>query len=458
MLSRVFRLPLNAARYFPIILMFLCFAGAAANAAESSRDLPEPLTLRDALGFAREAHPAIAESLARRRRAEAELALAEADDNLSIGADARLRFIDPARLALDPSSNDSGIGLLVEKRLYDAGRTASAIQGARLALASRRLEFVDSLRQRYLDILAAYFDVLLADLTYIRDNEAMSIQFVRLDKQRNAHELGRVSDLALARAEDDYQRVRARRAASESNQRLARQRLASLLNRPDSLPSDLEMLEIRLGDRPVPEFEPLLARALEANPRLLALRQRLAAAIAAVDEARNAYGPEVHARLRAGAWYRDSGSRHPLSAELSLAVPLHTGGRRSAAIAEARADASLARARLAGYRLRLREQLLEQVLAISRLKVSLKRQSALADRTDLELDQSRALYEMEVNSDLGDAMVNVSAARLEASRVSFDLALAWLRLKVLTGEELDEKRIEALLAGNDGPLAAPAAE
>ena len=455
MLSRVLRLPLNAARYFPIILMFLCFTGAAA---EAPRELPEPLTLKDALGFAREAHPLLAESLANRRRAEAGLALAEADDNLSIGVDARLRFIDPARLALDQSSNDSGIGILVEKRLYDAGRTASAIRGARLALAGRQLEFVDSQRQRYLDILAAYFDVLLADLTYIRDNEAMSIQFVRLDKQRNAHELGRVSDLALARAEDDYQRVRARRAASESNQRLARQRLASLLNRPDSLPSDLEMLEIRLGDRPVPDFEALLARALENNPRLLALRRKLASAVAAVDEARNAYAPEVNARLRAGAWHRDSGSRHPLSAELSLAVPLHTGGRRSAAIAEARADVSLARARLAGYRLRLREELLEQVLAISRLKVSLERQNALADRTDLELDQSRALYEMEVNSDLGDAMVNVSAARLEASRVGFDLALAWLRLKLLTGEELDEKRIEALLAGNVEPLAATAAE
>ncbi len=457
MLSRVVRLPLNAGGYLPLILVFLLVSGAV-KAAESPPGLPEPLTLKAALGFAREAHPALAESLARRRRAEARLAVAEADDNLDIRVDARLRFIDPARLALDPSSNDSGIGILAEKRLYDAGRAASAIQGARQILASRELEFVDGQRQRYLDILAAYFDVLLADLTYIRDNEAMSVQFVRLDKQRNRHELGQVSDLMLTRAEDDYQRVRARRAVSELNQRLARQRLASLLNRPDSLPSDLEMPEVRLGDRSAPDFEQLLARALENNPRLLAMRRRLAAAVAAVDEARNVYGPEVSARLRAGAWRRDTGSRHPLSVELSLTVPLHTGGRRSAAIAEARAEVSLARARLAGYRLRLREQLLERVLAISRLKVELERQLALADRTDLELDQSRALYEMEVNSDLGDAMVNVSAARLEASRAGFDLALAWLGLMVLTGEDLDEKRIEALLAGDIGPLATASAE
>ena len=52
---------------------------------------------------------------------------------------------------------------------------------------------------------------------------------------------------------------------------------------------------------------------------------------------------------------------------------------------------------------------------------------------DLYLDRSRAIYEMEVKTDLGDAMVRLSEAQLADARNRFARALAWERLKVLTG-------------------------
>lgn len=434
--------------------VWLLFVLGTACAGEDLAPLPEPLSLGAALELAaRSSHPELAEARARQRRAESRLEQAEADDDWRLDVEARLRLIDPDARALDQSVNDSRLGIALDKRLYDFGYTEAAIDSARHAVEEQRLALFDARRRRLLVTLRAFFDVLLADLAYSRDNEAMSVQFVRLDKKRNAHELGQVSDLALARAEDDYQRARVARAASELKQRLARQRLANALNRPRGLPSELEEPELGIAALPAPDFDPAIERALRHNPRLRALRERVSAATAALAQARRAEGPVLRARLGARAWQRESTSHHPLRAELRLDVPLYTGGRRAAAVAEARAGLDLARARLASYRLSLRERVLDRVLAISRLKVALERQQVLADRRDLELDRSRALYEMEVNTDLGDAMTQISAARLARRREQYELALAWVELKLLMGDELNEQKLRALLAGDGGESA-----
>jgi hypothetical protein len=61
---------------------------------------------------------------------------------------------------------------------------------------------------------------------------------------------------------------------------------------------------------------------------------------------------------------------------------------------------------------------------------------ALLDYRDLYLDRSRALYEMEVKTDLGDSMVEVSEARLKFAKVKFNTALTWARLDALIGNEV----------------------
>jgi hypothetical protein len=53
---------------------------------------------------------------------------------------------------------------------------------------------------------------------------------------------------------------------------------------------------------------------------------------------------------------------------------------------------------------------------------------------DLYLDRSRALYELEVKSDLGDAMTRVTEAQWLAAQVEFRLALTWARIDALTGD------------------------
>ena len=66
---------------------------------------------------------------------------------------------------------------------------------------------------------------------------------------------------------------------------------------------------------------------------------------------------------------------------------------------------------------------------------------------DLYLDLSRALYEQEVQADLGDAMVKSSEARLRTAETEFAIARTWARIGLLTGKAPEDMTANMLDGG-----------
>ena len=64
------------------------------------------------------------------------------------------------------------------------------------------------------------------------------------------------------------------------------------------------------------------------------------------------------------------------------------------------------------------------------------------DFRDLSLDKHRALYEMEVATNLGDAMVAISEVQFKQAEVDFNLALAWMELDLITGKGVQGESLE----------------
>jgi hypothetical protein len=58
---------------------------------------------------------------------------------------------------------------------------------------------------------------------------------------------------------------------------------------------------------------------------------------------------------------------------------------------------------------------------------------AQKDYRELDLDRSRALYELEVKTNLGTAMVEYTGAEREMVMTDFRIVLAWEQLDSLTG-------------------------
>jgi len=402
--------------------------------------LPEPLTLAAALAVADAEHPELAISQARRDAADAGLqeTLGLGDPQLSLVGE--LRYVEPPSGIGDPAHNDSQARLVARQRLYDFGYSDAREQAASDALQGADWDLLDARQRHRLAVMQAFFDVLLADLNFTRDNEAIAVAYIALDRARDRQKLGQVSDVQLLELDSEYQQVRQSWNRSKLRQQITRARLAQLLNRPDSPPSELQMPDPVDTRAPLPDEAELQQLALADNPKLQALRARVQAAEQQLAAANKAYGPVLHGELGAATYARKLGSRNDWEAGLVLEVPLYTGRAGDAAAAKARAELAARRAELQLAELELRHSVLENRLTLDDLKVRMEQVDKLGDYRELYLDRSRALYEMEVKTDLGDAMVQMSLVRLERAKVEFDWRLTQARLAAYTGRLIEDKQ------------------
>ncbi|SCZ62867.1 TolC family protein [Thiohalomonas denitrificans] len=395
--------------------------------------LPEPLTLEHALSLAERGPTDVAQARADLEYSQAEERLAQSRTGVNVALEGRLRWVEPSEVAADQSNGDHRGSLFVRKNLYDFGRSAAEESAAEGLGKASRLRYTDVVRQRRIAIMEAYFDVLLADLEFARDNEEMAVVYVSLDRLQDRHELGQVSDIDLLEMEAEYQAIRKKRAASQARQRSARSRLAIALGRPGELSSDLSLPDLPQLDGELPEYESLLKKALAENPAIRALRAEVKAAESRIAGARAGRRPYLDGELEASTYSREAGSHDDWRAGVVLTVPLYSGGAVGAQIAREKATLNRTRASLAAAEDAVRQALLDNYLDLETLQVDADRVLALQDYRDLYLDRSRTIYELEVKTDLGDAMVRLSEAQIEAAKNRFGRVLAWERLKALAG-------------------------
>lgn len=408
---------------------------------QSPAALPEPLTLEFALSLADEGHPGLVEREAALARSRAELDAAAARDGLSARLVARGRFVDTQSSVSYQEHDDHSLRLSVRKPLWDFGRGDAARKAAQGVVERERWLLADARHMRRMEIVRAYFDVLLADLEYSHENEAMAIAFVTLNRARERNMLGQVSDIDLFERESTYQRVRRDRYAAAARQRASRARLANVLNRPGELSSRLAPPALSVFDRAAPDHADLEREALDNNTSIKAARAGVEAARLSVAEARASDGPLLSAEVETGAGTRPANANDALRIGVILELPLTSGGRVEAEVAKREAEVTAASARLRQAELDVRQTLLDHWLALETLTAERDSARAFADYRDLYLDRSRALYEHEVRADLGDAMVRISESIVRSARADYELALVWGRIHGLLGrdpEALDE--------------------
>lgn len=426
----------GAARQLAIGGIFLAcmhvFPGLAS--AQQADHWPDVLSLEFALSRLSLEHPDLQLANAALANARARQLLAESRYGLEASLEGRLRWIEPSTLAADQSSDDHRLGLFASKPLYDFGRSSAFAEAASNAVSGEEYLLREAVNQHRLRTMSAYFDVLLADLGKARDEEAMSGAFIRADRAEDRNKLGQLSDIDLFEARSEYQRVRENWYRSRDAQRTTRARLAEVLDRPGQLPAELAAPLLPDNAREVPaEIDAWLAEAEQGNPLLAGLRMQLASAEQNHKAAQAHDNPLLLGEAELAEYSRDTGSTDAWRAGLRLKVPLVSGARARAQRAQSHSELIRAGARLEQARRSIQQALLEQWAALRTLKVSQERASALVDYRNLYLDRSRALYELEVKSDLGNAMTLTSGARLESARVEYALALAWAQVDALLG-------------------------
>lgn len=408
---------------FGILLLCLPLATLAAD---------KPLTLDEALATADAPHPDLA-------IAESHLAASLADRDQAESRQHFNLFLDGAlRTGKQFGENWSAdnIGRIVARKpLLDFGRTSQSVAAADLEVAAQRTALLNARAARRIDLMARYFDVLLADLQYTTDNEFMTVAFLLWDNARERFTLGQVTQPQLLELEARFQDTRERRMISSQQQRASRQKLANAMNRPDNLPSELAEPALPGNEQAVPEYEALLPRILEHNPALQGLNAQIQASDTRIAAIRSESRPTLDAEVLGAAYSRGLATRDQVSAGLVFNVPLYQGSRIDARVARERALRDRLLAQREKLKLDLNATVLDTLNEIEWLRGSSR---PAADKQieyrDWALERSRAEYELEMRTNLGTSMAETQTALLRRKRVEYQLALALARLAALAGE------------------------
>jgi len=407
--------------------------------------LPQPLGIEEVLSLPLDGQYGVLAARARYERRAADQLMTRSDNRPEVTLDGRLRYVEPGDLATENDQHDDHrAGLSIRQKLFDFGRQQDREAAAEARLKGARLALLDQRKRQRLELLRAYFDVLLADQRYQALNERMAILFIRYDRARDRHELGQTSDYDLARFESDYQEVLEERARADAERRLSRRHLAEIAGRPDQLPRELEPPRLdALFEREAPVIGELIETALDEDLRLNALRQRYAGSESDLDVARSSNLPSLHAEINADHYTREGATRDPFRAGVYLEFPLWRGGARNGEIRAAQAERMALVAEMGQREADIRRYATELVEMI-RLERSTARSrvEALENYAELNFVRNQTLYQMEKATDLGDAMAMMSQAKLERMSVTFDLALRWAEYALLTNQPL-----EAVLLG-----------
>jgi len=396
--------------------------------------LPDPLSLPQVMKMANQVdHYTLIDAQADVVDAQSQRELAESLLGFSAQLELQAAYVNPSSVAFDPSSQDNGAVLRLTQPLYDFGGSSNNIQAAQIDQQALQARMTYVINSRKIEIAKQFFEVILSDLKYAWDNEALSTAYVRYDAVKDRHALLQVSDLALLESEGRYLDTLHTRNLSEAQQRYSRAVLAETLNRPTELPSNLVRPELKFIQAKLPEYALILEKVLKNNPQIMLAEKQQTAAQQRMLAENQQLSPFLSGELEVSEYSRAK-SNDDVRVALNLTIPLYESSNIKSRISKARAALLKQRAQLLSIKAQVRKQALNVWQTISVLNKRRQQLQMSQELRELKLDQNRALYEMEVETDLGDAMVAISEIQYEQAKNEYELALAWMELRLLVGE------------------------
>lgn len=417
------------ARFLVVVALSSLFVGAHAQGVK-------PLSLEAALQAADAPHPDLQLAEAEHNLALADQAFASAQRDLSVEFEGRLQGAKSTLPGADFGA-DNSVRLAARKNLYDFGRSENSIGATHSITEARQRDLLGVRDQRRIDIMERFFDVLLADLRAVADDEFMTVAFLSFDRAREAHEQKLVSTVDLRELESRFQNLLEKRNFSRRQQRFSRELLAEAMNQPGQLVSELEDPKLPGNQRALPSFD-ALSGLIDQAPKVQSRRNLLEASRQRLAALRADNNPTLDAELEAAEYpNRRLQGRDKLRAGVVLTWPIYQGGRDSAQLAREQAQFHKLQADTEKVRRTVSITLLRLLSQAEQLQSSARNAAKIqADYRDLALDRARAQYEVELKTNLGESEALTVEAKLRQREVEFQLALTLARLEALLGQPL----------------------
>jgi outer membrane protein len=457
----------------------LLSTGGATIARAQERGGPLELSLRDALGLARLHNPGFLAQQndatvadANVRAAYADLALPQASTSSSLGYSAAgERRTGSVSLGGQPSIYSSSYTLslsytLSATRLAQPATAKAERRATRLRIDAAEATLRHDVIQQYLAVLQAH-----QTLDQIDAELRRSTEYLKLARVRN--ELGAVSPLEVQRAEVQLAQgeVKGVRAGNQlATARLALGRIIGV-----ALPAGVRLTTTFDLLEPHWHVDTLVALALRGNASLRALQAAGEASAVRLTTALGAYLPTVAVNVGTNGWAQRAGSlddaihqrmgtssdtalearlrsqiageyrgfpfnyaRQPLSASITISLPLLQGWNRETQLAQANAALADARYQVRGEELRIRAEVESALLALeTAYRVALLQRTVREKAAEeLRLAQERTRFGALGAIAVTDAQAQLAQAELDEIDAVYDVHKQLADLEALVGAPL----------------------
>ncbi len=251
---------------------------------------------------------------------------------------------DPARLN-DPGYSELYMGLLgLRWPVYTGGRVSAQIEGAAETARATRLQYERARELTAHHTLRAYLNVQMAEQGLAIAEDAVAAAAEHARTTANLVREGRIVTSDKLTAEVNLAAMESNRAQARSRLERARNQLRLVMGLPGGVTPAVTAPEAAL---PAPaalsaRLEDIEAAALSARKDLAAARALQAAAQANVEAARAAHLPQIDVIASHNRFANSEASDYSNSVMGVLALDLYSGGRPSAEIAAAAAEAKQA--------------------------------------------------------------------------------------------------------------------
>jgi len=421
------------------LLPFVCslclyFYAVDTSAEEAKPNFPKVLTLSDALAMVAEDHPAFLKTRSDTASVRADQLDLKNRGRPRTHLELDLRTVDRIAFPGHRFTDDSRALLTLDKPLHFFGKLeplSRSIATRINALQQTRAGDRTALR---LNIIQAFFDVILSDYAYAAIDEEMTLAFLNFDSTRDRWEIyHEVAEVEVRKLESLYLDALARRTEARHAQRASRLRLALTLNRPQAYPDRLIEPDLSAYRRDNPDYEELLARVLQNNPVLQAKQLDLQALKHRLTYLTDSRRPVLGTKFQA-ADYEDTSSarRDRFRVSLYLNIPLSASRDSGREVARQQAEILKKESEVALLEQELRLQTLRLIQQLEQLDAEITSARSHLLYTELELDKVRLQYEMEVHARIGSANAEVAKAVYELAAARYRKALVWEKIDALS--------------------------
>ncbi len=296
-----------------------------------------------------------------------------------------------------------------------------------------------SQEERKIAVMKTFLDTNLAALYHQYQIEQLAMDAIYNNRAKDFYPTGRVSDVESLEKEANMLLASAKNFQAEETIYNNKSKLASLLEMEVRSLPPIERPKLRSYlDKEIPESAKLLELAMKNDPKLQQMNEKLEYLSKRILALKGNFDFQVGTLAMYGnepqKTIEDDNNRW--EARVTLRVPLYDREKNQNEIQKTQIEKNKLEVGIEKYKSELAQKIDEIVSKLNFQKRLEKAYATQFDYRNLYLERSRTAYNLNRQSDLGDAMVQLSRAEYELEKNRYEFVITYETLKLLVGEQI----------------------